>query len=200
MDWDRLSVSIVGILLGFLLSQSINFFSFLRRPKLAISNAGIIGGYSGGDDEPACAYVGFDLTNKGYQPATDIRVFVTPLSASFSDGTKRETLASTFEIESRTKLIPPNSQLLIEIGKFSADTKCLRLYVKEKAINNEYCDILEGDTFNACGFKLKIFIFDSDTRASTTSRLDADLRKEKMDGDLSYFDLINTEVLGSYRT
>ena len=71
----------LGILLGFVLSQSVNIVSYFRRPKFTLDSRNcIISSYTGDPPDVAAEiHFGFSLKNSGKNTAKNTRVFISDI-------------------------------------------------------------------------------------------------------------------------
>lgn len=170
MDFEqRIALTLIGALIGFLFSQSINILSFFRKPKFSIKDrgSGIVSTYSGGDssDEPADMKLGFWVQNIGYETALNTRVFVSSIEARDSEVDDWEDLGFEFsELERPIDIIPPETSFLVSVGSITSESKSLSLRLTFFG-RDEIDQNLSADTHMKKQFRIE-FVFLCDNKNS----------------------------------
>ena len=133
MDFEqRIALALIGALIGFLLSQSINVLAYFRRPKFSINDqtSGVVSAYTGGDsdDEPAYQNLGFWVQNTGYETAFNTRIFISGIEVREAEVDDWEDIGFEFsELERPIDIIPPRKSVLITVGSITSQSKSLSL-------------------------------------------------------------------------
>lgn len=178
---EQILLSAFGILLGFFLSQSFNVVRYLRRPKFrSTTNGGVISGYTGGDDEPAFAVVGFYLENCGWSVAKKTRIFI---SSFRSANSKSESLEEGFfylsEVSPPLDIIPPGEAVRIELGRVIAGEGELRIQLENSQEDIE--ESVAADTRNKFVFEADFHIVCEEAASHTKLTLTFDLTEDGWD-------------------
>lgn len=182
MDFEqRVFITLIGAIIGFLLSQSINLVKFYRRPKFQIKpfEHGVFALYTGNPPEvPAEVELGFYVKNIGRNPALNTRVFVSEISTAISaKETKEECLIGLTELSRPIDVIPPNELIRIKFGQITSETRCLELNFQDEADapGSEY---LCSDTRDKRSFAAKIYITCDDVSSAKSFTVEFDPAKD----------------------
>lgn len=177
MEFEQQFVlSLVGIIVGFALSQSINVLKFIRRPKfqIEIHNNGIVSCYTGAPPEtPSEVILGFTLKNMGFNPAINTRIFISSLD--FSSGENEPFSNGIFEFCELAKpinIIPPGESVTIVLGKIVSNNPHLDLNLVKKDKKKDFLDFVEADTRGQKSFATKIQITCDSIDSFTTFALE----------------------------
>ena len=133
MDFEqRIALTLIGALIGFLLSQSINVLAYFRRPKFSINDraSGVVSAYTGGDsdDEPAYQNLGSWIQNTGYETALNTRVFISNIEVREAAADDWEDIGFEFsELEKPIDIIPSRKSVLVTVGSITSQSKSLSL-------------------------------------------------------------------------
>lgn len=160
---QKLLLTLIGAIIGFLFSQTLNLINYLRRPRFEISNfdGGIKSGYTGDPPEvPAEIELGFYLKNNGFNTAINTRIFVSRIETSESEnGPWDETSLEFSEIEEPINIIPSSKSALISFAKITSTEPYLRLRLK-RAGRDDLDDFIQADTRgkNTLKWNLSLFV------------------------------------------
>lgn len=158
---EKILLSIISALLGFALSQSFNFVSYLRRPRFRVKHwsDGVLSSYTGDPPEtPWEIELGFYLENYGKNPAKNIRVFVSDIKSSEkSDGELELTSIELLELKRPIDLVPSNECVEVRLGTISSD-KCTLDLNLHSAPNENAMGFIDADTRGKIRFSAKFFI------------------------------------------
>ena len=175
---EKILISLFSVILGFLLSQSVNIVKYLRRPKFKITqvNNGVIGCYTGEPpEEPSEVTLGFHLENCGHNPAKNARIFVSNLKVSRnSDENMEDSILPFTELRRPIDIIPPGESIIITIGKIRSDQQHLEMLYQ----NPEDAEgFFEADTRYKRYFSARFHIQCDDSNSSTVLDLNFDPMK-----------------------
>lgn len=156
---ERIFVAAVAAIFGFLISQSINIVTFLRRPRLQASGGGALETYTGDPPEtPATVTFGFFIKNNGKLTARNVRVFASEMKTySKYSGKLEDNYFHFIELERPVDLIPGGEDVLMVAGHFSSQNPFLKLRLTEDS-PLELTSTVEADTKNKCLVKMKFNI------------------------------------------
>lgn len=163
MDFEhRIALALIGALIGFFLSQSINILAFFRRPKFSInaSASGIVSTYTGDESirEPAYQNLGFWIKNSGYETAFNTRVFISNIEAREAVEDRWEDLGFEFsELEKLIDIIPPRKSALVTVGSITSQSKSLSLRLIFSG-RDEIDQSLNADTFMKKQYRIEFVI------------------------------------------
>ena len=171
-DLEKILISVLGAIVGFLLSQSVNIVRYFRRPRFRTTNFedGVLNCYTGSPPEtPSEVTFGFYLQNNGYNPAKNTRIFVSELrSADNPDGKMEESLLEFSELKRPVDIIPPGETIMVRLGTVRSDQQHLDINYQE-ALEGE--DVSEPDTRHKKAFSAKFHIHCDDVNSSTILQL-----------------------------
>jgi len=171
---EKLLLSLAGAFAGFLLSQSFNFVSYLRRPKFAVSNYtdGVASSYTGDPPEtPWEIELGFYLQNRGKNPALKTRIFVSEVRASTNaDGNMELTTIELLELKRPIDFIPAGECVLVPLGKITGNTAYLSLYLND-SLEEDRIHLIEADTRGCIRFSAKFYVTCEDKNSSRSFTL-----------------------------
>lgn len=166
--WQKIVLSIIGIVIGFFVSQSFNIIKYYRRPRFKISNMGngVISSYSGGEDgEPAEVVLGFHLGNIGYNAAVNSRVFISDLLSAEGRGDELKDGYFVFsELMRPIDIIPPGESARIVFGEMNSDEKYLEIPFLNKG-NDDLGFYVRGDTKGKKYFSAKFYVICDNTNS-----------------------------------
>ena len=138
---EKVLLSFIGALTGFLLSQSFNFITYLRRPKFRVNHwtDGVISWYSGDPPEtPWEIVLGFYIENRGKNPARNTRIFVSDIMGSNTSVDEFDlTSIALLELKRPLDFIPPRQSVLVALGTITRDTCALKLNLEANIAENE---------------------------------------------------------------
>jgi hypothetical protein len=174
---EEVALSLVSAAIGFFFSQFFNFVEFIRRPRFKVVNHsdGVLSSYTGGDsDTPWEIELGFYLDNKGWNPAKNLRVFISELCVWNAETSKfDETLLGFSELQRPIDLLPSKQSLRVIIGKITGDDCSLRINF-EGDIQADEIEFLASDTRFKTKFRAKLFFFCDDQNSSSSVTLEFD--------------------------
>lgn len=171
---QKLLLTLIGAIIGFLFSQTMNLISYLRRPKFDIPNfdGGVKSRYSGDPPEvPAEIDLGFYLENNGFNTAINTRIFVSTIETSENEnGPWEETSLEFSEIEEPINIIPPNKSILVSFAKITSREPYLKLRLK-RAGRDDLDDFVQADTRGKKYFKVEFVVVCDDKNSNFTREL-----------------------------
>lgn len=195
---EKILLSFVSALLGFLFSQSFNFVSYLRRPRFRIKHwsDGVVSSYTGDPPEtPWEIELGFFLENCGKNSAKNTRVFVSDIKgAKGSNEPLNLTSIELLEITRPLDLIPPGECVLVKLGKISGDTCDLALSL-HLPIDEDQAGLIGADTRGGVRFSAKFYISCDDKNSFESFSLD--FRPDEHEWASSFFEDYTEEYLDS---
>ena len=158
---QKVLLSLLGVVLGFMLSQSINIVRYFRRPKFRLRNYddGVLSCYTGDTPEtPSEVEFGFYLENNGLNPAKNSRVFLSELrSAAAKENQLDDALLEFSELAKPIDLIPPGEAVKIVLGKLTSDKPYLVIGF-EKENSDDLAESIEADTRWKKFFSAKFYV------------------------------------------
>ena len=179
---EKILLSAISALLGFALSQSFNFISYLRRPKFRVRhwNDGVLSSYNGDPPEtPWEIELGFYLENYGNNPAKNIRVFVSDIRGSEkSDGDLELTSIEFLELKRPIDLLPSKECIQVRLGTISSD-KCSLALNLHSAPDENATDFIDADTRGKIRFSAKFYVICEEKNSSKSFVLE--FRPDKND-------------------
>ncbi|MEP4704110.1 MAG: hypothetical protein ABJZ62_04590 [Hyphomicrobiales bacterium] len=183
MDFEhRIALTLIGALIGFLLSQSINVLAFFRRPKFSINNrfSGIVSAYTGGDStcEPAYQNLGFWIENTGYETALNTRIFISNIEVREVEEDSWEDLGFEFsELEKPIDIIPPGKSVLVTVGSITSQSKSLSLRLIFFG-RDEIDQNLNADTFMKKQYRIEFVVLCDNKNSHLSQKVVFDLTDE----------------------
>ncbi len=145
----KILLSLLGVILGFALSQSMNIINFLRRPRFKVEHFGdgVISSYTGDPPEtPSEIIFGFHLKNTGFLPAKNIRILISNLKTKENETDDwLDSVMDIVELAKPIDFLPPGEVLRFALGIIDSRGKSLSLYL-ENDIGTESGDFVESDT------------------------------------------------------
>lgn len=177
MEYEQqIVLSLIGVIVGFALSQSFNVLKFIRRPKFNVENFsdGIVSSYTGAPPEtPSEVIFGFYLKNTGFNPAVNTRVFISDLRSArgidepFSDG-----VFEFSELMKPVDIIPPGEAVIVVLGHITSSMPHLEIHFKDKGKLGEMIEFVEADTRGRKSFAAKFHITCDSLDSFTTLELE----------------------------
>jgi hypothetical protein len=158
---ENILLSVISALLGFALSQSFNFISYLRRPKFRVKHwsDGVLSSYSGDPPEtPWEIELGFFLENYGKNPAKNVRIFVSDIKASgMPDGELELTSIELLELKRPIDLVPSKECIEVRLGTLSSNECALALNL-HGAPDENAMNYIDADTRGKIRFSAKFYV------------------------------------------
>jgi hypothetical protein len=158
---EKILLSFISALLGFLLSQSFNFVSYLRRPRFRVRHwtNGVASSYTGDPPEtPWEIELGFFLENYGKNPAKNTRIFVTDIKGAKASQDEPElTSIELLEIRRPLDFIPSGECVLVKLGTIRGDTCELALDLHTH-LDEEQAGMIGADTRGSVHFSAKFYV------------------------------------------
>ncbi len=158
---EKILLSAISALLGFALSQSFNFISYLRRPKFRVKHwsDGVLSSYTGEPPEtPWEIELGFYIENYGKNSAKNVRIFVSDIRGSGkSDEDLELTSIELLELKRPIDLVPSNECVEVRLGTISSD-KCTLSLNLHNAPDEKVLDFIDADTRGKIRFSAKFYI------------------------------------------
>lgn len=179
---EKILLSAISALLGFALSQSFNFVSYLRRPKFRVKHwsDGVLSSYTGDPPEtPWEIELGFYLENYGKNPAKNVRIFVSYMKGSGKTDEDLElTSIELLELKRPIDLVPSNECVEVRLGTISSD-KCTLALNLHSTPDEKALDFIDADTRGKIRFSAKFYV-SCDEKSSFKSFI-LDFRPDKND-------------------
>lgn len=172
---EKILLSLLSALLGFLVSQSFNFVNYLRRPKFRVKHwtDGVSSSYTG--DPPEAAWeieLGFFLENFGRNPAKNTRIFVSDIRGGTSSNDELElTSIELLELKRPLDLIPAGECVAVRLGLISGDRCELELSLQSPP-DEEQASMIGADTRGKIRFSAKFYVSCDDRNSFTSFTLD----------------------------
>ena len=172
---EKILISFVSALLGFLLSQSFNFVSYLRRPRFRVRHwtDGVLSSYTGDPPEtPWEIELGFFLENYGKNPAKNTRIFVSDIKVAKTSRCRPElTSIELLEIKRPLDFIPSSECVKVKLGSISGVTCELALDL-DLPIDEDEAEMIGADTRGSVHFSAKFHITCDEKNSSKSFTLD----------------------------
>ncbi|WP_230772774.1 hypothetical protein [Sphingomonas sp. Leaf4] len=184
---EKLLLAAVSAFIGFILSQSINVFSYVRRPKFRTKHhlSGVISTYSGDPPEtPWEIELGFLLENFGYNPAINTRVFISNIACStFSEIDPELTSDEMVELKRPIDMIPSGECVSVKIGTIRGDKAELDIN-SQSDLSEEYLGMFGADTRGAVRFSAKFYVMCDDKNSLTMLNIEFRPDRHEFSSDL----------------
>lgn len=161
MSMEKILLAVLSALLGFMLSQTFNLVSYLRRPKFRVRHwtDGVLGAYTGDPPEtPWEIELGFHLENFGKNPAKNVRIFVSDIHAADRSNFSLQPTSIEFkELKRPIDLIPSGEIISITLGIIRSDTCDLALKLQSPS-TDDHREIISADTRGKTQFSAKFYV------------------------------------------
>ncbi|MCB2099140.1 MAG: hypothetical protein KDE05_16025 [Parvularculaceae bacterium] len=169
-------VALIGAIIGFAVSQSVNVIQYLRRPKFSVHDSGVISSYTGDPpDVPAEVMLGFFLKNIGRNSAKNTRIFISELRTAEDSGKHLDDGPFEFsELQKPIDIIPVGESILVLFGKINSKTRHLQIPFKSD-LPEDYREIIESETRNKKVFSAKFRVYCDDPNSYFAFELKFDL-------------------------
>lgn len=175
MSMEKILLAVLSALLGFMLSQTFNLVSYLRRPKFRVGHwtDGVLGSYTGDPPEtPWEIELGFHLENFGKNPAKNTRIFVSDIqTADRSDTSLQPTSIELLELKRPIDLLPSKEPVSIYLGVIKSSMCDLDLNL-QSPLNDEQLGMISADTRGKTRFVAKFHISCDDKNSFHSFSLD----------------------------
>lgn len=195
---ETVLLSVLSAFLGFMLSQSFNFVSYLRRPRFRVKHwsDGVLSSYTGDPpDTPWEIELGFFLENYGRNSAKNTRIFVSDLkSAAISDDHLELTSIELLELKRPIDLIPPNECVAVKLGIIRGDKCELELHLQASP-DEDQSGLIAADTRGKIRFAATFYVSCDDKNSFRSFSLD--FRPDKNEWGSSFFEDYDEEHLSS---
>lgn len=158
---EKVLLSFLSAVIGFLISQSFNFVSYLRRPRFRVKywTDGVLSSYSGNPPEtPWEVELGFYLENHGKNISKNTRIFVSDFMSA-RDASKQLELTSIelLELKRPLDLIPSGETVAVKLGVIKSDRRELELCLQSPP-DKDQLGIIGADTRGKTRFSAKFYV------------------------------------------
>lgn len=195
---EKVLLSLLSVVVGFMVSQSFNFVNYLRRPRFRPKHwsDGVAASYTGDPPEtPWEIELGFFIENYGKNPAKNSRIFVSNIMCA-KDSASEPTLTSIELLELRRPLdlIPPGECVAVKFGVIRGDKAELELCL-QSALEKDQLWSIEADTRGQTRFSATFYISCDDENSFHSFSLD--FRPDKNEWASSFFEDYTDDYLQS---
>lgn len=172
---EKVLLSLLSALVGFLLSQTFNFVCFLRRPRFRVKHwtDGVSSSYTG--DPPGTPWeieLGFFLENRGKNPAKNTRIFVSEIKcAAASEDHLTMTSIELLELKRPLDLIPAKECVAVKLGVIKGN-KCELDLLLHNPLDEEQAGLIGADTRGKIRFSAKFYVSCDDKNSFASFVLD----------------------------
>lgn len=180
----RILASVVGAVIGFALSQSINLISYYRRPRFEVeqNESGVLSCWSANPPEDAPEIIlGFHLKNIGRNPAKNVRIFLSHLrTARNPSGSLTDASSCFVEVRRPIDIIPSQETVEVRISKIDCMKRSAIFYLENDHHTEEDHPLryMETDTLGARRLVFDIYITCDDQNSGVRSTIYCNLYRD----------------------